>query len=122
MKKKILIPIIVIILLILAIIGLYAVNSTRDVQVHKGNIPVLISNEENDKIMEFYNNTNKGTIPTEAMVDLAIVGEIVLKFNDGNMLSLDENSISYAYLNNEEGEGHLIQISSEFHDYIFSII
>ena len=122
MRKKILIPIIVIIVLILSVIVLFAINSSRDVQVYKRNLPVLISNEENDKIMEFYNKENKGTIPEEATVDLAIVGEIVLKFNDGNTLSLDESSKSYAYLNNEAGEGYLIQISSEFHNYVFSII
>lgn len=84
-------------------------------------MPILINSEENYKIMKFYNNTEKAPLKSSEMVDLGIIGEVVLKVNDGNTISLDKGSASYAYLKNKE-LGYLIHISSEFHDYIFSII
>ena len=122
MKKKILIFILIIMLIvILGIVIFYVINSFRKVQVYKGKIPILITSEENDKIMEFYNKTEKEPLKSNEMVSLAIMGEVMLKFNDGNTLSLDENPTNYAYLKNEKQE-YLIRISSEFHNYIFSIV
>ena len=123
MNKKILIPMIIVILVVIvSIILLYVINSQRTVQIYKKNFPVLISNEESDRIIEFYNNTEKDPLEQNEMVDLIVIDEITLKVNDGNKIGFSKSYEDYANFYRIDGESYLIKISKEFQDYIFSII
>lgn len=122
MNKQILIFISIgILVLIVSIILLYAINSQRVVQIYKKNFPVLISNEESDRIIEFYNNTEKDPLEPNEMVDLVVIDEVTLKVNDGNKIGFSESSEDYANFYRIDGESYLIKISKEFYNYIFSI-
>ncbi len=79
---------------------------------------ISLTKEQQNKIINFYKNTDLSNLPPNEQVDLAIIGIITLEFSDGNSIAMDDNRDEYALLNNKK----TIKISEEFKQYIKNII
>ncbi len=79
---------------------------------------ISLTKEQQNKIINFYKNTDLSNLPPNEQVDLAIIGIITLEFSDGNSIAMDDNRAEYALLNRKK----TIKISEEFKQYILNII
>lgn len=79
---------------------------------------ISLTKEQQNKIINFYKNTDLSNLPPNEQVDLAIIGIITLEFSDGNSIAMDDNRAEYALLNRKK----TIKISAEFKQYILNII
>ena len=79
---------------------------------------ISLTKEQQNKIINFYKNTDLSNLPPNEQVDLAIIGIITLEFSDGNSIAMDDNRAEYALLNRK----NTIKISEEFKQYILNII
>lgn len=79
---------------------------------------ISLTKEQQNKIINFYKNTDLSDLSPDEQVDLGIIGIITLEFSDGNSIAMDDNRDEYALLNNKK----TIKISAEFKQYILNII
>lgn len=77
---------------------------------------IELTSEQENKIKKFYKRTN--TKRPKDQVQLLFLGEITLKFSNGNTLVMDANNDNYARYNN----AYNISISKEFKDYVLDLI
>ena len=79
---------------------------------------ISLTKEQQNKIINFYKNTDLSDLSPDEQVDLGIIGIITLEFSDGNSIAMDDNRDEYALLNNKK----TIKISAELKQYILNII
>lgn len=79
---------------------------------------INLTEEQQNKIINFYKSTDLSNLPPDKQVDLEIIGIITLEFSDGNSIAVDNNGDEYASLNHKK----IIKISKEFKQYILNII
>lgn len=79
---------------------------------------IELTQEEKEKIIEYYNKTKKRKLSPNEMVELAFLGTIDLEFSDGNSIAMDDNDDNYAVFNKD----FTIKISQSFKDYILTLI
>lgn len=79
---------------------------------------INLTKEQQNKIINFYKNTDLSDLSPDEQVDLGIIGILILEFSDGNSVAMDDNRDEYALLNNKK----TIKISAEFKQYILNII
>ena len=79
---------------------------------------ISLTKEQQNKIINFYKNTDLSDLSPDEQVDLGIIGIITLEFSDENSIAMDDNRDEYALLNNKK----TIKISAEFKQYILNII
>lgn len=79
---------------------------------------INLTEEQQNKIINFYKSTDLSNLPPDKQVDLGIIGIITLEFSDGNSIAMDDNGDEYASLNHKK----IIKISKEFKQYILNII
>lgn len=79
---------------------------------------ISLTKEQQNKIINFYQNTDLSDLSPDEQVDLGIIGILILEFSDGNSIAMDDNRDEYALLNRKK----TIKISEEFKQYILNII
>lgn len=78
---------------------------------------VTLTDEMNQKLTDFYSETN---IKKEVEVDLAVLEVVQVCFSDGVKISADHNGTEYVSCDNGKKK-YIISVDKEFKDYIISL-
>lgn len=109
---------IILLIIVIFIIKLIIFNS-YDIKVYKNTIPVLTTAEEQKEIESYYKKTDLNkNIP----IDLAIIGNYRISFNDGNTVYMDNNNDNYARLVKDNDDTYIIvKLPEGFKEYILNL-